>query len=54
MNYSNYERKNIEELSMALIGWPEDRKVENPSNISLDKGVVMKNALEKKNANGLY
>ena len=48
MNYKNYERKIVEELGVALIGWPGDGTVENPGTISMDKGIALRNALEKK------
>jgi hypothetical protein len=48
MNYINYESKIIEELGVALIGWPGGGKVENPSYLSPDKGLALKNALEKR------
>ena len=48
MNYINYKSKIIEELGVALIGWPGDGKVENPSSLGPDKGLVLRNALEKK------
>ena len=48
MNYKNYERKIVEELGVALIGWPGDGTVENPGTISMDKGTALRNALKKK------
>jgi hypothetical protein len=47
MNYVNYERSIVGELGVALIGWPGDGKVENPGSIGLDKGLALKDALEK-------
>lgn len=35
MNYANYESKIVEELGVALIGWPGDGKVENPGGLSI-------------------
>ena len=48
MNYLNYESKIVEELGVALTGWPGDGKVENPGNLGPDKGLALKDALVKK------
>jgi len=48
MNYVNYKSKIVEKLGVALIGWPEDSKVENPGSIGLDEGLALRNALENK------
>ena len=48
MNYTNYETKIVEELGVALIGWPGDGKVENPGNLSLDTGLALRSALGNK------
>lgn len=47
MNYTNYERKIVEELGVALIGWPGGGKVENPGGLTHDKVLALRNALEK-------
>jgi hypothetical protein len=47
MNYTNYESKIVEELGVALIGWPGDGKVENPGSLGPDKGLELRVALEK-------
>ena len=44
----NYERKIVEELGVALIGWPGNGEVENPGGLSPNKGLALKNALETK------
>jgi len=46
MNYAKYESKIIEELGVALIGWPEDGKVENPGILDIDKSLALRKALE--------
>jgi hypothetical protein len=48
MNYANYKSKIVEELGIALIGWPEDGKVENPGSLGPDKGLALKDTLKKK------
>ncbi len=48
MNYMNYERKIVEKLGVALIGWPGNSEVENPGGLSPDKGLALRNALETK------
>jgi len=48
INYMNYERKIVEELGVAFIGWPGNGEVENPGGLSPNKGLALKNALETK------
>jgi len=44
----NYKSKIVEELGIVLIGWPRDGKVENSGSLGPNKGLVLRNALEKK------
>ena len=48
MNYINYERKIVEDLGVALIGWPEGGKIKNSGNIGIDMALELREALEKK------
>jgi hypothetical protein len=48
MNYINYESGIVKKFGVALIGWPVDGKVQNPGGLGPDEGLVLRNALEKK------
>jgi hypothetical protein len=48
MNYKNYESSIVEKFGVDLIGWPINGKVQNPGGLGPDEGLVLRNALEKK------
>jgi hypothetical protein len=48
MNYVHYKCQIVEQLGMALVGWPLGGCICNPRTLPSDDALVLKNALANK------